>query len=78
MEPGALLGTVTMEVAANISRAQLDPADYALPHFGSFDTRAIPIVAGEGGNDALIGVAALGDATGATISASPAATSSAR
>ena len=68
MSGGALLGTVTMEVAANISRAQLDPAVYALPHFGSFDTSAIPIVAGNGGNDALIGVAALSDATGATIS----------
>ena len=69
-----LLGTVTMEVTSNISRAQLDPADYAIPHLGTsiplpgtFDPRGIPIVAGEGGNDALIGVAALTDTTGATI-----------
>ena len=69
-----LLGTVTMEVTANITRAQLDPADYAIPHLGTsiplpgaFDPRGIPVVAGEGGNDALIGVAALSDATGATI-----------
>ena len=69
-----LLGTVTMEVTANITRAQLDPTDYAIPHLGTsiplpgaFDPRGIPVVAGEGGNDALIGVAALSDATGATI-----------
>ena len=69
-----LLGTVTMEVAANITRAQLAPNVYAIPHLGtaiplpgSFDPRGIPIVAGEGGNDALIGVAALTDTTGATI-----------
>ena len=68
MAHSGLLGIVTMEVTANISRAQLDPAVYFLPHLGSFDTGGIRIVAGAGGNDALIGVPSLSDTTGATIS----------
>ena len=63
-----LLGTVTMEVAANITRAQLDPAEYGIPSPAVDYDNFIPIVAGEGGNDALVAIASLTAGVDATIS----------
>ena len=67
MTHGGILGVVTMEITANISQGQLDPANYGIPSPASH-TSPIRIVGGAAGNNLLLATARLGDnAIGATI-----------
>ena len=63
-----LLGTVTMEVPANITRAQLARSEYGIPSPVPDYSNPIPVARGEGGNGALIAIASLTAGVGATIS----------